>query len=209
MAEHDGALGDVYGATSAAEIAALYDGWADSYEEDMARNRYRHPAIAAALLARHLPRGSAPVLDAGAGTGLSGEWLGILGYPEVEALDLSEKMLAAAAAKGVYTKLHRLALGDRLPFPDGAFAGVISAGVFTTGHVGAEALPELIRIVRAQGVIVLTVKMTVWEDGFADALDDAANRHELSIREQTAPYVSMPGDPATIPGIAIALQVLR
>ena len=56
----------------------------------MAVAGYRHPSICLALLARHLPRGSAPLLDAGAGTGLIGEWLGIMGYPHVEALDISE-----------------------------------------------------------------------------------------------------------------------
>ena len=58
-------------------------------------------------------RGAAPVLDAGAGTGLVGEWLGILGYPEVEALDISEGMLAVARAKGVYRALHVGCAGRR------------------------------------------------------------------------------------------------
>ena len=74
---------------------------------------------ASALLARHLPRGAAPLLDAGAGTGLIGEWLGIMGYPDVEALDISEGMLAVARAKGVYRALHVGVLGGALPFPKG------------------------------------------------------------------------------------------
>ena len=109
-------------------------------------------------LARHLPRGAGPVLDAGAGTGLIGEWLEILGFPEAEALDVSEGMLAVAGRKAVYARLHRAALGQPLPFADGAFAAAVSAGVFTTGHVGAEGLDELLRVVRPGGVLVLTVK---------------------------------------------------
>ena len=115
---------------------------------EMSAAGYRHPTICLALLARHLPRGAAPLLDAGAGTGLIGEWLGIMGYPHVEALDISEGMLAQAARKGAYAALHRLALGGPLPFADGHFAGIVSAGVFTSGHVGAEGLDELIRICR-------------------------------------------------------------
>lgn len=203
MADHDGALGAVYGAKGAEEVAALYDGWAETYEADMARAGYRHPSIACALLARHLPHGAAPVLDAGAGTGLLGEWLGLLGYPEVEALDLSEGMLAVAAGKGVYARLHRLALGGPLPFADGAFAGIISAGVFTTGHVGAEGLPELVRITRPGGTLVLTIKLPVWGSGFAAAI--AADRR-LEIAEQTEPYVSMPGEAGTVPSLAVALR---
>ena len=53
------------------------------------------------------------------------------------------------------------------------FAGIVSAGVFTTGHVGAEGLDDLVRICRPGGVIVLTVKTTLWEDGFASHLGDA------------------------------------
>ncbi len=137
----------------------IYDGWAETYDAEMAKAGYRHPSICLALLARHLPRGAAPLLDAGAGTGLIGEWLGIIGYPHVEALDLSEGMLAVAARKGDLQGAPPVwRLGGPLPFADGAFAGIISAGVFTTGHVGAEALDELIRICRPGGVIVLTVK---------------------------------------------------
>jgi predicted TPR repeat methyltransferase len=89
-------LDAVYAAKSVEEIARTYDDWAESYDGEMARVGYRHPAICLALLARHLPRGAGPVLDAGAGTGLIGEWLEILGFPAAEALDVSEGMLAVA-----------------------------------------------------------------------------------------------------------------
>ena len=82
-------------------------------------------------------------------------------------------MLAKAARKGVYSALHCLALGGPLPFADDAYAGIISAGVFTSGHVGVEGLDELVRICRPGGVIVLTVKNTLW---------DAAWRRKLSSR---------------------------
>ncbi len=203
---HDGALGQVYSATGPEEVAALYDGWADTYDAEMAVAGYRHPSIALALLSRHLPRGAAPVLDAGCGTGLVGEWLGIIGYADVEGLDLSQGMLARAKAKGVYAKLHNLALGGPLPFPDGHFAGIVSAGVFTTGHVGAEGLDELIRSCRRNGVIVLTVKNTLWDDGFAARIDELEARGVVSRAEETEPYVSMPGEAGTVPSRGLVLR---
>ena len=208
MAEHEGALGAVYAAKRPEEVAALYDGWASTYDADMAAAGYRHPSICLALLSRHLPRGAAPLLDAGAGTGLVGEWLGIMGYPHVEALDISPGMLAVAERKGAYKALHRLALGGELPFADGAFAGIVSAGVFTTGHVGIEGLSELIRICRTGGVIVLTVKDTVWEDGFAAGIDELERRNVIRCVEETEPYVSMPGEKGTVPGRGLALRRL-
>lgn len=198
-------LASVYGATSPEEVAQSYDGWAEGYDAEMARVGYRHPAICLALLARHLPRGATPVLDAGAGTGLVGEWLAILGYPEAEALDISEGMLAVAARKAVYARLHRAALGGPLPFADAAFAGAVSAGVFTTGHVGPEGIDELLRVIRPGGVLVLTVKDKLWTAGFADRIDALAAAGRVRRIEETRPYVSMPGEPDTTPSRGLVL----
>jgi len=204
-AKHAGALGAVYEAKRPEEVAALYDGWAGTYDAEMAVAGYRHPSIALALVSRHVPRGAAPLLDAGAGTGLIGEWLGIMGYPHVEALDISQGMLDQARKKGAYKAYHCLALGGSLPFADGHFAGIVSAGVFTSGHVGVEGLPELIRICRPGGVIVLTVKNTVWEGGFADEIARLERDGVVRRAEETEPYVSMPGEVGTIPSRAVVL----
>jgi predicted TPR repeat methyltransferase len=205
---HDGFLGAVYGATNTSDLARHYDGWAKTYDTEMARAGYRHPSIGLALLARHLPRGAVPLLDAGAGTGLLGEWLGILGYPHVEALDISEGMLAVAAQKGCYTALHRAALGGPLPFPDNHFAGITAVGVFSTGHVGVEGLAELLRVCQPGGFIVLTVKNALWDKGFHAHLEGLVAAQRLMIAEETAPYVSMPGEAGTSPSRALALRIL-
>lgn len=201
--KHDGHLGAVYEARAPEDVAAIYDGWANTYDAEMAKAGYRHPAVGLALMSRHLPRGAGPVLDAGCGTGLLGDWLGILGFAPVEGLDLSEGMLAVARAKGAYARLHHLALGRELPFADGQFAGVISTGVFTTGHVGIEGVPELVRITRAGGPIVLTVKTTLWDAGFGAALEGMAG---VTVVERTEPYISMPGEAGTVPSLAVVLR---
>ena len=204
--KHEGFLGAAYDAKEIGEVARHYDRWAATYDAEMARFGYRHPTIGLALLARHLPKGAAPVLDAGAGTGLIGEWLAIMGYPLVEALDISEGMLAVAKAKNVYAAFHQLALGGPLPFADGHYAGIIAVGVFTTGHVGAEGLDELIRICRAGGVIVLTVKNTLWHGGFATRVHQCVAQGQVTLAEETPPYVSMPGEEGTIPSRALVLK---
>jgi predicted TPR repeat methyltransferase len=203
--QHEGYLGDVYGAKDASAVAALYDKWAATYDAEMARAGYRHPSIALALLARHLPKGAAPLLDAGAGTGLIGQWLQIMGYPKVEALDVSEGMLEVARLKNCYSAFHVLALGGALPFADGHFAGVVAAGVFTTGHVGPEGIDELVRICARGGVIVLTVKGTLWDGGFAAHV---AKDSRVTVAELTEPYVSMPGEAATTPSRGVVLKVM-
>ena len=53
------------------------------------------------------------------------------------------------------------------------------------------------------GVIVLTVKGALWEAGFEAAL----RAQPVDLLEVTAPYLSMPGDPATTPSRAVAVRV--
>lgn len=205
--KHDGHLGAVYAATDPAKVAQAYDSWAETYEAEMRNAGYRHPSVALALLTRHLPAGAGPILDAGAGTGMVGEWMGIVGYPQVEALDISAGMLAVAARKGVYSQLHNIALGGTLPFETGTYAAILCTGVFTTGHVGAEALAELVRITRPGGVIVATVKDAVWNGGFATEIARLTAAGLLDLAEETEPYISMPGEAATAPSRAIVLRL--
>jgi ubiquinone/menaquinone biosynthesis C-methylase UbiE len=205
--QHAGHLGDVYAAKDTDAVARLYDAWSESYDAEMAKFGYRHPSICLALLSRHLPKGAAPLLDAGAGTGLIGEWLSIMGYDTVEALDVSPGMLAVAQKKGCYKALHHLALGRDLPFADGAYAGIVAAGVFTTGHVGPEGLDELVRICRKGGVIVLTVKGTLWDNHFRSYTDELVLAKRVSVVEITVPYVSMPWEAATTPSLGLVLRV--
>jgi hypothetical protein len=48
---HDGHLGAVYDARAPEEVAAVYDAWASTYDEERAKAGYRHPAVGLALLA--------------------------------------------------------------------------------------------------------------------------------------------------------------
>lgn len=200
-------LDAVYAASGPGEIARHYDGWAATYDADMSAVGYRHPTICLALTTRHLQRGASPILDAGVGTGLVGEWLKLVGFPHIEGLDISEGMLAVAARRGVYDRLHKAALGSRLPFESGAFAGIISVGVFTSGHVGAEGLDELIRVCRPGGAIVLTVKTTLLADSMAARLDALEAEGRIARLETTEPYVSMPGEAGTVPSVGMVLRV--
>jgi predicted TPR repeat methyltransferase len=202
-----GKLDAVYAATSADEIARTYDAWAATYDAEMAALGYRHPSICLALLARHLPPGG-PVLDAGAGTGLIGEWLKLAGYAPVEGVDLSPGMLAVAAGKGVYDRLEQGDLTRALPFEDARFTGCVCSGVFTTGHVGAEGLDELLRVLRPGGVLVLTVKDRTWEEGFAERVHELEREGRITRLDATPSYSSMPGRAGNAPSRVVVLRRL-
>lgn len=198
----------VYSAESTADVAKKYDDWAQRYDTEMATLGYRHPNICLAMLTRHLPRGEGPVLDAGAGTGLLGEWMDIVGYKQAEALDISEGMLEVARAKNVYSAFHVAALGETLPMADNFYAAIVAAGVFTVGHVGEEGFGELIRITRPGGFIIVTIKDTLYNEGLGDYLKAQQSKGVWTIVEETPSYVSMPGRPDTVPSRAVVLKVL-
>ncbi len=173
MSEHSKMLQRVYGAQNEAELADAYGEWSRRYDRDLLADGYILPFFITAFVARYLPAGSGPVLDAGAGTGLSGPYLAALGYHGLTGCDMSEDMLAMAAQRGCYTELKQAVLGEPLPWPDDHFAAFVSAGVFTTGHAPASSLDELVRITRPGGYAIFNIRQTVYEEnGFADKLTE-------------------------------------
>ena len=206
--EHDADLGDAYGAQSSAELAAVYDRWSDSYDEYMDGVGYRHPAVCVALLARHVPPGNVRVLDAGVGTGIVGELLAIVGYNAIDGIDISQGMLDKAAEKSLYADLWVADINQPLALAQDSYRAVISSGVFTTGHVGSEGLGQLLAVCEAGGHVVITVKSGVWQDDVQPYLHALARDGKVRIIDQTDSYVSMPGDPNTIPSLAIVIEKL-
>ena len=205
---HDADLGDAYGAQSSAELAAVYDRWSDSYDEYMDGVGYRHPAVCVALLARHVPPGKVRVLDAGVGTGIVGELLAIVGYHAIDGIDISQGMLDKAAGKGLYADLRVADINEPLALVRDSYRAVISSGVFTTGHVGSQGLGQLLAVCETGGHVVITVKTGVWQDDVQPYLHALARDGKVRIIDQTEPYVSMPGDPNTIPSLAVVIEKL-
>ena len=205
---HDADLGDAYGAQSSAELAAVYDRWSESYDEYMDGVGYRHPAVCVALLARHVPPGKVRVLDAGVGTGIVGELLAIVGYHAIDGIDISQGMLDKAAGKGLYADLRVADINEPLALVRDSYRAVISSGVFTTGHVGSQGLGQLLAVCETGGHVVITVKTGVWQDDVQPYLHALARDGKVRIIDQTEPYVSMPGDPNTIPSLAVVIEKL-
>ncbi|MEL7465340.1 MAG: methyltransferase domain-containing protein [Pseudomonadota bacterium] len=144
----------------------LYAGWAETYDQDFAeRYGYVYPERLAEMLATR--RAEGPLLDIGCGTGLVGE---VTSVRPMDGVDISVEMLEAARAKGVYRHLLEADLTATLPMPDGAYRSLISTGTFTHGHVGPEALPELIRVAATGALFALGINQAVFEaKGFPDA----------------------------------------
>ena len=190
-------LEQAYAAKSNAELRALYDAWAAQYDQDLQAFGYSYPPAIAGLVGRYVRECEAPILDAGAGTGIVGEVLSILGYTRLTGIDLSEGMLAIARAKSVYAELKNQTLGERLDFADDSFAAVVSAGVLTTGHAPPSCLDELIRITRPGGHLIFTLSMPVYEaGGFRTKLDALSAAGRWRAIETTPPWCALPLAPS-------------
>lgn len=139
----------------------LYAAWAETYESGfVAEMDYRLPLAVAEAAARWQMHG--PVLDLGAGTGLVGAALARLGCEPIDGTDIATEMLEKAAGKGCYRNLFQGDLLASLPMPNDSYAGIVSSGTFTLGHVGPEALPEVVRILRPGGLALISVSKSHW-----------------------------------------------
>jgi len=140
-------------------MARRYDDWAAHYDNDLAAEWDGIPQRAAGVLGRLLGRRDAPVLDAGAGTGLAGVGLAAAGFRHLIALDISRGMLERAAARGVYSETRVGAIAEPgVLGSDERFAGIVATGIFAAGHCGAAELECLVAHLAPGGVLVLTVR---------------------------------------------------
>lgn len=182
----------VYAARSPEELAAEYDRIAESYDAVLVEaHDWRMPEIVAGLVAWLLPR-DARVLDAACGTGLIGVHLARYGFVAPDGLDLSAGMLAVARRKGVYGDLLCAPLGHRLPYPTGLFDAVTVAGAFTPGHAPARSLDELVRVTRAGGFLVFSLRDDLEQPDFADAMDRLERDGRWRRLHAGAPFQSLP-----------------
>ena len=181
----------MYSARDNRELAGGYDEWAQDYEDDMLRLGYAIPAVAAGFVGRHVPP-EGTVLDAGAGTGMFGSILGVLGYGDLVGIDISERMLEKAGEKDAYRALLRMVLGEPLGFDDGSFSAAVSVGVFTTNHAPPEALDELARVVEPGGRVIFSVRDDVYRnEGFEEkqaALENEGRWRKATMSEAFQPF---------------------
>jgi predicted TPR repeat methyltransferase len=172
MSLEKSALEEVYAASSAGELAAAYAKWSSDYDRETIELGYCLPFVITGWVARYVPMGGGPLLDAGCGTGLSGPYLRALGYDAIEGLDFSEEMLGLARQRNAYRVLKRATLGETLPWADNHCVAFLSTGVFTEGHAPASGLEELVRITRPGGHAIFTVRDSVIEEGgFLDVFE--------------------------------------
>ena len=178
------------------ELMVAYKEWADKYDTDLIDEMgYVAPVIAGKLLLKYVDDPAVEILDAGCGTGLVGAFLSENEYSNVTGLDYSQEMLAQAKGKNVYQTLIQCDLTQTLDIAENTYDAIISVGTFTSGHVGPEALGELVRITKPGGCICFTVRETAWqEDNYQDEIAKIEkNKGWKILEEQTTDYIKQEG----------------
>ncbi len=187
----------VYSSKDLNELQERYDQWATDYDSDLEKDfGWYGPALAAGVFEKYVPT-SARVLDAGAGTGLVGKALKQKGYGTIVAMDLSEGMLEEARKTGAYESYDQMVMGETLGYETNSFDAAICVGVFTVGHVPANGLDDLVRVVKPGGHIVYSLRPDVYEaNGFREKHAEFEAAGKAAIVEATEPEHVLPvGEP--------------
>ncbi len=174
-------------ARSPEETQALYADWAARYDADVTDAGYETPARLAAALADASTDLTAPILDFGCGTGLSGIALTKAGFTTIDGTDITPEMLEKAAALKLYRETWLGAPGDA---PPGGYAAIAAIGVVSLGAAPPEALGMLLDTLAPGGLLGFSFNdATLADQRFLDARDAALTKADL-ISEAYGPHLS-------------------
>jgi predicted TPR repeat methyltransferase len=174
---------DVPARASDAFVEATFDSFAVSFDAKLAKLHYRAPALVAEMLARSGVEAAneLDVLDAGCGTGLCGPLLAPYARRLV-GVDLSERMLAQARARDVYSELVKGELTECLRACAGMFDAIVSADTLVYFGPLEDVVAAAQRALRPGGLLVFTVEEQD-EDGYSLSVN-GRYRHARGYVEQ-------------------------
>ena len=202
-------LEKVYAARDNNERRDAYNAWSNEYDRDVLSFGIRLPFVAAAMFAANVSKETAPVLDAGCGTGMHTEPLILAGYSKFIGVDLSDGMLAIAKEKNIYDDLQLMAI-DHLEFPDNQFAVSYCIGALAPGHAPPESLAELARVTKPNGLVIFSTHAHESKEtrAFHNTRNLMAERNVWSLVDETMPFISMPGGDPNIKHAVYVYKVL-
>ena len=122
-----------------------YEGFAPFYDSVFVKDLgYTYPSVVANLLVENI-KIDGPICDIGCGTGLvASEIKKKAPNAIIDGVDISKDMIQISREKNIYRNLLELNLEDPLDNLLKNYSAVVSAGTFTHGHLGSDALKRLV-----------------------------------------------------------------
>ena len=143
-----------------------FDYISSNYEGFYTRAGYPDPKEAVDMLVE-VTKGQNPadmsIIDFGCGTGLVGKHLKEGGFSNVIGVDVSDKMMEIASAKGCYKSLEKHALGDAPNFPvqwKNKFDVCILAGLINSNGLDYQIIEEMIMTTKQNGLMVFSSRFS-------------------------------------------------
>ena len=144
----------------------MYDRWSEVYDQDLNNGNYQQPIRCANALLEQAPNKDIKILDVGCGTGLSGLALKETGFQNIDGCDLSQGMLDKASELKIYKKLFSCNLNEPpIDAKDEEYDALTAVGVFSFGHIMPEAVEELLRVTRKNGIIIIGLNDHYYDEG--------------------------------------------
>jgi SAM-dependent methyltransferase len=170
-------LENAYKLVTPDDNVAYYAAFASMYDMGFAAALgWHYPAAIAAVYRDACTSADTPIADVGCGTGLVANALGCP-REQIDGIDISPEMLRIADEKELYRKLYEVDLTRALDPIANDYGAVLSAGTFTSGHLGPEPLEALLGIARVNALFVIGVNKAFYrEAGFEPVL------HDLQVR---------------------------
>ena len=166
-------LENAYKLSTPDDNADYYDAFASTYDMDFADALgWHYPAAIAAAYRDAATKTDTPIADIGCGTGLVAS---ALNFPreQIDGIDISADMLHVSEEKGLYRSLYKVDLTKALDVIANDYGAVLSAGTFTSGHLGPDPLESLLDIARDNALFVIGVKKAFFQEaGFEPVLRD-------------------------------------
>lgn len=184
-------LKDAYSLKTPQDSINLYRDWASTYDIDFAKeNGYQSPFLIAKYFEKYSYIEDTPILDVGAGTGLIGECMKLISEQKIDAIDISPEMLETAKSKQCYSKIIEADLTRKLSIENNYYGAIVSAGTFTYGHIGPNALDELVRITKPNGLFIITIHSKLFKkDKFDKKFLEMENLISTPIYHEEKVYV--------------------
>lgn len=187
-------LDEVYRAASPQELQTAYQKWAASYDQDLRQLGWDKPQLIVETVMAHCPPCEA--VEFGVGTGQVGKCLKEAGFDRLTGLDFSPAMLEQAKRTQAYQRLLVADLQKPLELPSQSFDLALAVGIFTEGHLGAECLPEMLRLLRPGGLFAFSLRNDL-EDrlGFRKAFQQMEKTRSWHLRQHRVFNQGLGGHP--------------